>query len=342
MSSIEQLSRSPLEPEPVAAEPRRSRLQRVLEKPETGVGIGLLAIIVVFALLNPSTFATTSNLTNLLADSSLLIVLAMATTFVLITANLDLSIGSVIAFSEVVAVKAMLLVGGDTLLTCLLGLIVALVSGIAWGTINGVLIARAGIPPFITTLGTLGMALGGAQLISDGNDLADVPASLVTNVGVASVAGIPVPAIVALAVFAVAAWTLRSTRFGRYTYAIGSDRIAAARAGIDVERHLIKVYAIAGAAYGLTAFLALARFATTSIGGHNADALNAIAAVALGGTSLFGGVGTALGSLIGVFVPGVLQNGLVIASVPPFWQQVAVGAALLLAVYADQVRRGRR
>jgi ribose transport system permease protein len=331
-----------LEPERVAADPPRSGARRALETPELGVGVGLLCIVLVFALLNPSEFPTWSNLSNLLADSSLLIVLAMATTFVLITANLDLSIGSVIAFSEVVAVKAMVLVGGDTLGTCLVGLGVALASGLGWGLVNGVMIARARIPPFIATLGTLGMALGGAQLIADGNDIARVPPSLVTNLGVAKVASVPVLAIVALGVFALAAWTLRSTRFGRHTYAIGSDRTASERAGIDVERHLIKVYAIAGAAYGLTAFLGLARFATTSIGGHNADALNAIAAVALGGTSLFGGVGTAVGSLIGVFVPGVLQNGLVISSVPPFWQPVAVGAALVLAVYADQFRRGRR
>jgi ribose transport system permease protein len=135
--------------------------------PEFGVGAGLAVLVLIFTLLHPGSFATFTNASNLLGDSSLLIVVAMATTFVLITGNLDLSIGSVVAFSEVLSAKAMIAVGGNSLLTCLTGLAVALASGLGWGSINGFLITRAKIPPFIVTLATLGIALGGADLLAN-------------------------------------------------------------------------------------------------------------------------------------------------------------------------------
>ena len=118
-------------------------------------------------------------------------------------------------------------------------------------------------------------------------------------------------------------------------------RRRARRAGVNVDRHLIKVYALGGTLAGLAGFLSLARFGTTTIGGHSTDNLDAIAAVVIGGTSLFGGVGTILGTVFGVFIPAVLQNGFVIVGVQPFWQQVAVGAVLIIAVYLDQLRRSR-
>ena len=138
-----------------------------------------------------------------------------------------------------------------------------------------------------------------------------------------------------------AVW-LRLTRFGGYTYAVGSNIDAPLRAGIAVDRHLIKVYALAGGLSGLAGFVNLARFSTTTVAGHATDNLNAIAAVVIGGTSLFGGIGTIGGTVVGVFIPAVLSNGFVITGVSPFWQQVAVGAVLILAVYLDQLRRRTR
>jgi ribose transport system permease protein len=135
---------------------------------------------------------------------------------------------------------------------------------------------------------------------------------------------------------------LHGTRFGRYTYAIGSNEEAARRAGIAVDRHLIKIYGISGLLAGLAGYLTLARFATTTIAGHTTDNLQAIAAVVIGGTSLFGGIGNIIGTVVGVFIPAVLQNGFVILRVQPFWQQVAVGAVLVLAVYLDQLKRRSR
>jgi ribose transport system permease protein len=135
---------------------------------------------------------------------------------------------------------------------------------------------------------------------------------------------------------------LSATRFGRYVYAIGSNAEAARRAAIAVDRQLIAIYAIAGMTSGLGGYLSLIRFSTTSVASHSTDALQAITAVILGGTSLFGGVGTIAGTVLGVLIPAVLQNGLVIAGLEPFWQQVAVGAVLILAVYVDQLRRRSR
>jgi ribose transport system permease protein len=147
---------------------------------------------------------------------------------------------------------------------------------------------------------------------------------------------------VAAGVTALAAVALAATRFGRYTYAIGSNPEAARRAGIAVDRHLIKVYGLSGMLAGLAGFLNLAHFTTTTLGGHSTDNLQAIAAVVIGGTSLFGGIGSVLGTVVGVFIPAVLQNGFVIVGVQAFWQPVAVGAVLIVAVYADQVRRRSR
>jgi ribose transport system permease protein len=231
-------------------------------------------------------------------------------------------------------------VGGDNWGVIIIGLVAALIAGTAWGVLNGVLITKAGVPPLIVTLGTLGMALGISQVITDGVDLRDVPFTLVDSIGTGKLFGqVPWLVVIAAVVAVVFGVVLAATRFGRYTYAIGSNVEAARRAGINVDRHLIKVYALAGFLAGLAGFMNLARFSTTTIGGHATDNLSAIAGTVLGGTSLFGGIGTVAGTVIGMFIPVVLQNGFVITGVKPFWQQVAVGAVLILAVYLDQLRR---
>jgi len=191
-----------------------------------------------------------------------------------------------------------------------------------------------------STLGTLGMSLGAALLITGGVDARDVPFKAVDTIGTGRLfSQVPWLVIIAFAVALVFGVVLAATRFGRYTYAVGSNEEAARRSGIAVDRHLIKIYALSGTLAGLAGFLSLARFSTTTIGGHDTDNLQSIAAVVIGGTSLFGGIGTILGTVFGVFIPAVLQNGFIIVGVQPFWQQVAVGAVLIGAVYLDQLRR---
>ncbi|MCW3046342.1 MAG: transporter permease [Solirubrobacterales bacterium] len=313
---------------------------RLLTGSSTFIGLILVGLIVVFSILSYTNFVSASNARNVATDAAVLLVVAVGMTFVIVTAGIDLSVGSVLVFAGVVAARAMHAVGGNSWGTIIVGLLVALGCGLGWGVINGFLISKAKVPALIVTLGTFGMALGFALLITGGVDERSVPFKLVDTIGTGRVGNqVPYLVIIAFAVAAVFAVLLHATRFGRYTFAIGSNEEAARRAGIRVDRHLIKVYALMGMLSGLAGFLSLARFSTTTIGGHSTDNLQAIAAVVIGGTSLFGGVGTLLGTIFGVFIPAVLQNGFVIVGVQPFWQQVAVGAVLILAVYLDQLRR---
>jgi ribose transport system permease protein len=321
-------------------EHRPTLLERIAANGALRTLLILIAIVVIFSILQFSEFATVSNLRNVATDVSVLLVLAVGQTFVIITAGIDLSIGSVLVFAGVIAGELMESVGGNGWGVIIIGLVAALISGAAWGVLNGVLITKARVPPLIVTLGTLGAALGIAQVITDGVDLRDVPFSLVEHIGTGDLFGqVPWLVVIAAVVAVIFGVILAGTRFGRHTYAIGSNVEAAQRAGINVDRHLIKIYALSGFLAGLAGFLSLARFSTTTIGGHSTDNLQAIAAVVLGGTSLFGGIGVIAGTVIGVFIPVVLQNGFVITGVKPFWQQVAVGAVLILAVYLDQLRR---
>ena len=314
--------------------------QRLVAGSSTWIGLILVGLILVFSVLEPDSFVDSANARNIATDAAVLLVLATGMTFVIITAGIDLSVGAVLVFSGVVSARAMNAVGGDNWGTIAVGLAAALGSGLAWGIVNGFLVAKARIPPLIVTLGTLGMSLGAALLITGGVDERDVPFKLVNTIGSGRVAAqVPYLVIIAFAVALVFGVVLAGTRFGRHTYAVGSNEEAARRAGIAVDRHLIKIYALAGTLSGLAGFLSVARFATTTIGGHDTDNLQAIAAVVIGGTSLFGGIGTMLGTVFGVFIPAVLQNGFVIVGVQPFWQQVAVGAVLIAAVYLDQLRR---
>jgi len=305
------------------------------------IGLILVALIAVFSLINPTDFFTASNGRNIATDAAVLLILGTGMTYVIITAGIDLSVGSVLVFSGVLGARAMNAVGGNGTGTILVGLAVAVLSGLGWGMVNGFLIAKAKIPAFIVTLGTFGIALGAALLITGGVDERQVPSKLIDGIGTGRLAGIPWLVVIAAIVCVIFGVLLSQTRFGRWTYATGANAEGVRRAGISVDGHLIKVYALMGTLAGLAGFVSLARFGTTTIGGHTTDNLNAIAAVVIGGTSLFGGVGTILGTVFGVFIPAVLQNGFVIVGVQPFWQQVAVGIVLIAAVYLDQLRRAR-
>jgi ribose transport system permease protein len=316
--------------------------QRLVTGSSTSIALILVALIAVFALLEFESFFDVANARNIAIDAAVLLVIAVGLTYVVITAGIDLSVGSVLVFSGVVAAKAMNGVGGDNWGVILLGLAVALAAGLGWGLLNGFLVAKAKIPAFIATLGTLGMALGAALLITKGVDEREVPFKLIDTIGSGRLFGeIPYLVLIAAAVALVFGIILATTRFGRYTYAIGSNEEGVRRAGVSVDAHLIKVYALGGTLAGLAGFMSLSRFGTTTIGGHSTDNLDSIAAIVIGGTSLFGGIGTIVGTVVGVFIPAVLENGFVIVGVQPFWQQVAVGAVLVIAVYLDQLRRAR-
>ena len=312
----------------------------------------LIALIAIFTILRPEQFGSSFNLSMLAINAAILLVLSVGQTFVIIAGGIDLSVGTVLVFASIASAQIMLRISGAAGGTygrtqggwgvVVVGLVVALLSGAFWGVVNGVLVAAARIPPLIVTLGTFGMALGLAQVLTNGTDIRAVPEILVDAIGSGAIAGVPVLVVIAAAVALVGAIVLHLTRFGVHVFAIGSDKEAARRAGIQVGRKLVAIYVLSGTLAGLAAMMSTARFATTTIGGHTMDNLSTISAVVLGGTSLFGGIGSIAGTVVGVFIPIVLLNGFVILGIPPFWQTVATGAVLIFAVWIDQLKRRAR
>ena len=299
----------------------------------------LIVICLAFTVIAGDRFLSAGNFSLISQNVAVWAVLGVGMTFVIITSGIDLSVGSVLVFSSVVAAKVMAAMGGGGPGVALAGLVSAVVSGTVWGAINGVLVARARVPALIVTLGTLSVALGLAQVLTGGIDIRSVPEELTDFSAYVKVLGIPGLPFIALIVVVIGAILLHKTRFGRYTYAIGSNEEAARRTGIKVTRHLIAVYALAGTLAGFGALLSLAQYGTTTIAGQSLTNLNVIAAVVIGGTSIFGGEGTVFGTVVGLFIPAVLQSGFVIVGVQPYWQGVAVGSVLIAAVYVDQSRR---
>lgn len=327
-------------PAPAEEERPKTALQRLVGAQAFQILAVLLVLVVLFSLAEPDAFLSVNNFRNIVVNVSILAIIGVAMTFVIITGGIDLSVGSVLVFSGVVAAKTMEALGGQGIGVSLIGALVACVSGVLWGLFNGVLVAKAKVPALIVTLGSLGMALGGAQIITGGIDLRGAPTVLTDTIGFGRLFGqIPYLSLISLVVVVIGGVVLHRTRFGRYTYAVGSNDEASRRVGVRVDRHLILVYTLAGFCAGLAGILNLAFFASTTIAGQSNTALNVIAGVVIGGTSLFGGIGTIAGTVIGLFIPAVLQNGFVIMGVQPFWQQVVVGAFLIAAVYVDQVRR---
>jgi ribose transport system permease protein len=299
----------------------------------------LLVIVAFFSVVAGDRFLSASNFSLISQNIAVWAVIGVGMTFVIITAGIDLSVGSVLVFSSVIGATVMEAAGGEGYGVAALGILAALVSGLAWGIVNGFLVAKAKIPPLIVTLGSLSVALGLAQVITDGIDIRAVPEVMTDFNTYIKILGIPALPFTAFIVVVLGGVLLHRTRFGRYTYAIGSNELAARRVGVRVDRHLISVYALAGLLSGFAAVLALAQFGTTTIAGQSLTNLNVIAAVVIGGTSIFGGEGSIFGTVVGLFIPAVLQAGFVIIGVEPFWQGVAVGTVLVAAVYFDQSRR---
>lgn len=312
---------------------------RILRNQTMQIFYILLFIVIVFSILNPESFLSSFNLRGIAINTTILAVLGVGSTFVIITAGIDLSVGSVLVCSAVTSSMVMKAMGGDGWLVSFIGIAVAIITGLAWGAVNGAMVAWMEVPPMIVTLGTFEAALGVAQILTGGVDMREVPTQLVNTVGFGSLFGIPVLVIIVAVVCVVFGIVLHRTRFGLYTYAVGSNPEAARRAGIKTKLHIFKVYCLAGSLSGLAGILNVAFYQSTTLGGHSLTNMNVIAGVVIGGTSLFGGIGTILGTVIGLFIPTTLQNGLVIMGLQSYWQLVFVGAVLVLAVYIDQKRR---
>jgi ribose transport system permease protein len=311
----------------------------------------LAGLVIAFSIVEGTAFLSAENFVTIAEDASELLLLAVGVTFVIITAGIDLSVGSILVLSSVIAAQTMVALSGtpeqvrnyqfpNQEVGIPVGIAAGLLVGLACGFINGLLVTKLKLTPFIATLGTLGVFLGTAQILSGGTNVPYVPTAVQSEIGTRDLLGfLPVPIAIGLVVVILAILALHLTQFGRYTYAIGSNAEAARRVGINVDRHLLKVYTLSGFLAGLAGIIDVARFNTASVGAHTLDNLAAISAAVIGGTSLFGGIGTIVGTLVGTFIPAVLRNGFIIAGVQAFWQEVAIGMVLLLAVFIDQRRR---
>ncbi|GAA4964025.1 ABC transporter permease [Kineococcus glutinatus] len=314
-----------------AAAAARNKLQQLL------AFASLIVIFLFFFIMSPN-FATTSNVTSILFSTVVIGTLAVGTTFVIITGGIDLSIGTGMTLCAVMSGVFIV----DAGLPVPLGVLGAVLFGGLLGLVNGLNTALLKIPPFIATLAMMLVAQGLALVVSGSAPIyfTDSPGYLDISTG-SIVPGVDFPnaVLVLLAAAVVAAVVLGRTVLGRYTYSIGSNEEATALSGIDVRRWKITVYAVAGLFTGLAGVLISARLGSAQPGTGVGYELQAIAAVVIGGTSLTGGKGTVVGTLIGALIISVLNNGLVIIGVPQEWQNVILGAVILLAVYTDTVRR---
>jgi ribose transport system permease protein len=315
--------------------------RRVLAAGETWVFGALIILMAIFTGLSPGKFLTLNNLSLTSQTTAPFLVMAIGETFVIITAGIDLSVGFVLVLTGVVADEYYLHHGATlaSVGTIWIGVLIGLATGAVFGALQGAAVAKLKMPPLIATLMGLGVAQGLSYLISGGSDLPSVPNTLVSSIGQGSLGGVQWLTIISFLTALFFGLLLAFTRFGRYTYAVGSNPDAARLAGVNVDWHLIKIYALAGLMSGLAGILNLAYYGATTISGHPLDNLVVITAVVIGGASLFGGRGTILGTFIGVFIPELLAAGLVIAGVNQYWQYILTGLVLGAAVYLDQIRR---
>jgi ribose transport system permease protein len=288
-------------------------------------------LCVIFSLMTPG-FLTVPNISNVLVQSTILLMLALPMTLIIMTEGLDLSMGAVLTLTSLIVAIVALATG-----SLLLGLLAALAVGIVFGTINGWLVAVVGIPPFVATLGTLGMAQGLSLIVSDGQSVVGMPAA-VRGVYSGTLGGVPLPIVLGLGSYLAFHGLLYHTRFGTYIFALGGNREALKFAGISARQLLILVYALGGAMVGLAGLLMTARMNS----GHPTAGLglefDAIAAVAVGGTSFERGNGWLLGTLLGVVTVGVLRNGLNLLALPSSIQVASVGLLVIAALFVDGLR----
>ena len=293
----------------------------------------LILLCVVFQLLTDR-FASWQNLSIVMQQASINVVLAAGMTFVILTSGIDLSVGSILALAAMVAVIASKLPNWG-----LIGIPAGLAAGLVCGAINGALIAGIRLPPFIVTLGTLTAVRGFARLL--GKDTTIINSNLpFAFIGQGTFLGVPFLVLIAAAVIVASWFVLRRTVFGIYVYSVGGNADGARLAGIRVSKVLLLVYSISGLCAGLGGVMSVGRlYAANGIQLGQSYELDAIAAVILGGTSFVGGIGSIWGTLVGALIIAVMSNGLILTGVPDIWQYIAKGLIIIGAVALDRYRQ---
>lgn len=306
----------------------------------------LFRTLIIFLLLcmglgiaRPATFLTVSNVINVLSQISVNGIVVIGMTFILLTGGIDISVGSVAAFTSMIT--AMLLVSKNPFGS---NIVVALLAGIGVGVligaISGFFISKIELQPFIVTLAMMTIFRGMTMVISQGNPVSQLGTTF-SYIGVKYLGPIPINVIIMVAFYAIAYYILEHTRFGRYVYAVGGNKEAARLSGVNTTKVLFGIYMICAAMASIAGMILASRVNSATPTAGNGAEMDAIAAAVIGGVSLTGGKGKILGALIGAFIIGVLNNGLVLLNIDVYWTQVVKGVIILLAVVADMLSKRR-
>ncbi len=312
--------------------------KELLKKSQSLIALFLLCLVI--SILSDK-FLTTNNLWNVLRQISVNVCISVGMTLIVLMAGIDLSVGSVLAFTSAVcagllkngiAIQSLDLFIGFTVLGSVLS---ALIIGLMMGIFNGWVITKFSLPPFVATLAMLTIARGATMLYTQGIPISNLGSSF-EFIGSGWLLGIPVPVWISTIMVLIVVFITKKTAFGRYIYAIGGNEKAAFLSGININNIKLAVYGIAGMMAAIGGILVTSRLNSAQPNAGTSYELDSIAAVVIGGTSLSGGVGTVTGTVIGAVIIGVLNNGLVLLNVSPFWQQVVKGLVILLAVIIDK------
>ncbi|HPE69444.1 MAG TPA: ABC transporter permease [Thermotogota bacterium] len=299
-----------------------------------GIYIGFVAIVVIFSL-SSEYFLDMYNLMNILVQSSLIAIIAVGQTFVILTGGIDLSVGSTVAFSSV-SVGLMLVSGVPIWMAVIFGTLI----GAGVGMVNGVAIAYGKIPAFIVTLGMMSIARGAALALNSGKPVSGLPWTF-ERIASTEIAGIPIFVFYMIGIYLLGYLVLYRLRLGRYLFAIGGNRKSTRLAGINVKRYETSAYLISGLLAGLGGVLLTARLNYATPLSGNSYELDTIAATVIGGTSLAGGEGSLVGTLVGALLLGTLRNGLTLLNVVSYYQQIIIGSVIILAVFYDRMRANK-
>lgn len=315
---------------PVATVTYQERLWRLFNR--FGPAIMLMAVVAGMSIAHPD-FLTISNLMTIGLQAAVRALLAIGELLVIISGGIDLSVGTAMSLSMVT--MGLYVINSHGSLE--IGMLIAIATGVLVGLVNGTLVAFLGLPPFIITLGMLGIAQGLALTLSSGFSMYGFPKEF-DFLGGGQIIGIPVPIIILAVVALVASFIFRETRLGRYAYAIGGGEEAARRAGIPVRRFKVAIYAFCGGLVGISSIVLSSRINSAHPGIGLGYELDAIAAVVIGGASLMGGRGNVSGAIIGALTMAAIRFGLNVMAVTPFIQQIVIGVILIIAVYLDRLR----
>lgn len=313
------------------------------------LAVNIVLVVIFTVLSDDGIYLSAANGRSIAISATEALLLALGLAMMLGAGIFDLSLGANLVLSSVIGALVIrefqdptTLHYDNVALAIALGFLACLVTGAVYGLVNGIIIAVADVNSLIATLATLGIGTGFAYLLADGADVAGMPFQMQESIGLKTVLGFPLPAAAAILLASVFWFVVRYTRFGVNTQAIGSSRASAERAGLRVRRHYMVLTTLSGALAGLAGFIDVSRFGSTSLAGHNNDALAAVTAVVIGGTLLEGGHISVIGAVWGALLAVILQTGLVIIGVQSFWQLIVVGLVLLIAVIVDRVSARHR